>query len=410
MNCNKCGTPILPGEKACRFCGNVGDFSVRIYEEIKPEIIDFTTGNDDIIIIEDDSEDVVEVKETTPIAPVLNEEVSYIEVPVEEKRIAPSIDSIDLTATLTLPIVTPITSEPSNVAPVVKEEVIDNEVVTDEVINSSDVLSSSEIVLDEVTAEKPSLVSQSTPIVITKTDSRKEKQEIIEEVLASANPNPVTEKVKVKKESKVSIIFIIVLVLLLASISLNVYLFLNKETKVEKEVVTTDISGFRVVSLNERKISIPSDWAANYTSQNNYFSLNDSTKNWNATVSVASGVNFKDINTEKSISDITASFGSSKYLFTSDYTKTVDGKDFYIFKGKYYDYSVYIITTSLDNTNTIVADLKFKGEVSETVIGNLLTALSTMKAESMSDFYSANFDFNDITNLIVDNTTKSTNN
>ena len=43
MNCNKCGTPILPGENTCRFCGAIGDFSIR---KEKPEIISFDDIND----------------------------------------------------------------------------------------------------------------------------------------------------------------------------------------------------------------------------------------------------------------------------------------------------------------------------------------------------------------------------
>ena len=38
MKCNKCGTPIIPGENNCRICGNKTDFSERVKE---PEIIDF---------------------------------------------------------------------------------------------------------------------------------------------------------------------------------------------------------------------------------------------------------------------------------------------------------------------------------------------------------------------------------
>ena len=48
MDCNKCGTPILPGENYCRFCGTIGDFSVRKHVEVKPEIIDFNIDDERI--------------------------------------------------------------------------------------------------------------------------------------------------------------------------------------------------------------------------------------------------------------------------------------------------------------------------------------------------------------------------
>lgn len=46
MNCNKCGTPIIPGENTCRFCGTSNNFSKR---EEKHEIIGF----DDIDLLND---------------------------------------------------------------------------------------------------------------------------------------------------------------------------------------------------------------------------------------------------------------------------------------------------------------------------------------------------------------------
>ena len=48
MNCNKCGTPIIPGENTCRFCGTSNNFSKR---EEKHEIIGF----DDIDLLDNDN-------------------------------------------------------------------------------------------------------------------------------------------------------------------------------------------------------------------------------------------------------------------------------------------------------------------------------------------------------------------
>ena len=60
MNCNRCGTPIIPGENSCRFCGAVENFTERKYIDVpeiidfvEPEIIDFTTGEDDVVVSSD---------------------------------------------------------------------------------------------------------------------------------------------------------------------------------------------------------------------------------------------------------------------------------------------------------------------------------------------------------------------
>ena len=54
MNCNKCGTPIIPGENTCRFCGTSNNFSKR---EEKHEIIGF----DDIDYIVEKNEKEAEI-------------------------------------------------------------------------------------------------------------------------------------------------------------------------------------------------------------------------------------------------------------------------------------------------------------------------------------------------------------
>jgi hypothetical protein len=74
-----------------------------------------------------------------------------------------------------------------------------------------------------------------------------------------------------------------------------------------------------------------------------------------------------------------------------------------VFKGKYQNYTVYVITTKLENNTTVVADLKFKGEVEEDVLEKVLTTMSTVSVKNLTEFYDENFDFGTITGLVKDN-------
>ena len=103
MNCNKCGTPIIPGEHTCRFCGTSDNFSKREpkheiigFDDIdyvednnkEAEIIDFMIGEDEVSL--NDEEDVPVVideliKDEPAVAPV--EETKVEEVPTVETKV-----------------------------------------------------------------------------------------------------------------------------------------------------------------------------------------------------------------------------------------------------------------------------------------------------------------------------------
>ncbi len=444
MNCNKCGTPILPGENSCRFCGTVGDYSKRSHDEIKPEIIDFTTGDDDVVIIDDEPENIesipglrpvsIPVAPATPVVtrtepivtpvnvvtpeisevPMSNSIIGHSTVMEEAVTVVPTIER-----TMQIPVVTPITNEPfeptvkqspvvskidSEPVPVVKKE--EYIVPTVAPVTKSAVLVEPVPTVVTPMAELPvtTAVSASTPIIVTEPTSKDTKDEIIKEFVTPVTEDKKENKVKKPSQGLFNILTFILIVLLLVSIIVNCFLLMgdgkdNEEIDDTPVVSTTNQS----VYFNGYKAEVPSNWITVTNKDVNYITLMDSTEDWAMTLNVAPNINSGEISNKTSVDNITKAFGTNKYLFTSDYSKTVDGKDFYIFKGKYYDYSVYVITLSLNNTSTIVADLKFKGEVDDAVLSNVLSSLTTVSTKDLTAFYKSDFNFGDITSLITSN-------
>lgn len=444
MNCNKCGTPILPGENSCRFCGTVGDYSKRSHDEIKPEIIDFTTGDDDVVIIDDEPENIesipglrpvsIPVAPATPVVtrtepivtpvnvatpeisevPMSNSIIGHSTVMEEAVTVVPTIER-----TMQIPVVTPITNEPfeptvkqspvvskidSEPVPVVKKE--EYVVPTVAPVTKSAVLVEPVPTVVTPMAELPvtTAVSASTPIIVTEPTSKDTKDEIIKEFVTPVTEDKKENKVKKPSQGLFNILTFILIVLLLVSIIVNCFLLMgdgkdNEEIDDTPVVSTTNQS----VYFNGYKAEVPSNWITVTNKDVNYITLMDSTEDWAMTLNVAPNINSGEISNKTSVDNITKAFGTNKYLFTSDYSKTVDGKDFYIFKGKYYDYSVYVITLSLNNTSTIVADLKFKGEVDDAVLSNVLSSLTTVSTKDLTAFYKSDFNFGDITSLITSN-------
>lgn len=435
MNCNKCGTPILPGENSCRFCGTVGDYSKRTYEETKPEIIDFTTGDDDVVIIDDEPEKIESIPVIKPVSapvapifsrpepvaapvqvptPVVREAVVSVPTPtpVVMPVSAPVIPKVE--TPVSIPVVTPIVSEPvptvvkqAPVMPVVSS--IDEEPIP--VIKKEEVIVKPQMetpivapVIPVVADLAPTAVSASTPVLVTKDDSKETKEELVDEIVT-----PVTEDKKDAKEKKsnhglFNILTFILIVLLLISVIANCFLLMGNGKENEEVDDTPVVSATnQTIYFNGYKVEVPSNWITTTNKDVNYITLMDSTENWALTLNVAPNTNAIAISDKASIENITKAFGASKYLFTSDYSKTVDGKDFYIFKGKYYDYSVYIITSSLDSTNAIIADLKFKGEVDDDVLNNVLSSLKTVSVKDLTTFYKNDFSFGDIASLVTSN-------
>lgn len=447
MNCNKCGTPILPGENSCRFCGTVGDYSKRSHDEIKPEIIDFTTGDDDVVIIDDEPEKIEIIPGikpvSTPVAPVTPVVIRTEPVVTPINVVTPEIKEVPITniniepsavvqtavpvvpiveAPVQIPVVTPIISEPieptvkqSPVVPIISK--IDSEPVS--VIKKEEFVVPTVTPVTEIMAiVEPSTnavapveqttvetaVSTSTPIIVTEPTSKDTKEEIIKEVEIPVTDEKKENKVKKSSQGLFNILTFVLIVLLLISVIVNCFLLMgdgkdNKEIDDTPVVSTTN----QTVYFSGYKAEVPSNWITVTNKDVSYITLMDSTEDWAMTLNVTPNTNAGEISNKTSVENITKAFGTNKYLFTSDYSKTVDGKDFYIFKGKYYDYSVYIITLGLNNTNTIVADLKFKGEVDDAVLSNVLSSLTTVSTKDLTTFYKNDFNFGDISSLITSN-------
>ena len=418
MNCNRCGTPIIPGENSCRFCGAVENFTERKYIDVpeiidfvEPEIIDFTTGEDDVVVSSDAKPATPSVPTpptppAPPVAPSVPEKpaaptmpaapatpvqqpvapapVSAPAVPeVPSAPVAPVAPSVPEKPAMPAP-VTPITAAPVSTPVEKKEEKVET---ADSKVEAP--------VEAEVKKEEATEVAASTPVVVTAPAENK-----VEEV---KEEKPVKEK-KEKKGSSLSLGTFVLVVLLLASIVLNCFLLMgNSEdnTPVEPQEKPVVSETTQTLYFNNYKLETPSNWIAVSTQNVPYLTIMDRSEEWAVTIDVSNETDSALV--EKSAEQIKEAFKNNKYLFTDSYPKNANNREYYVFKGKYQNYTVYVITTKLENNTTVVADLKFKGEVEEDVLEKVLTTMSTVSTKSLTEFYDENFDFGTITGLVKDN-------
>ena len=418
MNCNRCGTPIIPGENSCRFCGAVENFTERKYIDVpeiidfvEPEIIDFTTGEDDVVVSSDAKPATPAVPTpptppAPPVAPSVSEKPAAPTMPaapatpvqqpvapvapsapavpeVPSAPVAPVAPSVPEKPAMPAP-VTPITAAPVS-TPVEKKE---------EKVETAD--SKVEVPVEaEVKKEEATEVAASTPVVVT-APAENNVEEVKEE-------KPVKEK-KEKKGSSLSIGTFVLVVLLLASIVLNCFLLMGDSednTPVEPQEKPVVSETTQTLYFNNYKLETPSNWIAVSTQNVPYLTIMDRSEEWAVTIDVSNETDSALV--EKSAEQIKEAFKNNKYLFTDSYPKNANNREYYVFKGKYQNYTVYVITTKLENNTTVVADLKFKGEVEEDVLEKVLTTMSTVSTKSLTEFYDENFDFGTITGLVKDN-------
>jgi len=346
MKCNKCGTPIIPGESTCRICGNKADFSKR---EKAPEIIDFP----------EEIEEKVEVNEVVNELPDLVDIVDIEETTVEEVQPTVELPQSDLEQTMSL--------EP---------EVV--ETVSEEVSNKT----------EEVPAVEEPTVQE------TKTSKKK--------VLDKANEKEVKPKKekKDKNENKSSsnIATILLSILLIGSICLNIFLFImDGNSKASGNNGDNETSQtYSKTAFNNYKVNMPSSWITE--NSDNGLLIYDESQNWSASMQVISDTDYETFVTNRE--SFAETLGNKRYQFTSNYSKQVEEKNFYLFKGKYYeDYSVYVIVTELDN-NMLVVDLKFKGEVDDVLLNNILKSMTEVKEKNTDNLFKDNFKFQDISSEI----------
>ena len=353
MNCNKCGTPIIPGENTCRFCGTSNNFSKR---EEKHEIIGF----DDIDLLNDNIQE----------AEIIDFMIGEDEVSLNDEEAPVIIDDLIIDS------------------PVVEETPVQEEIIEEKVVNS-------------VIEEPPTARIPVEDVVKT---IEEEKEEVVEmEPTINLDATAVLEKVEDKKKPKKnddnnkkkggSLLTVLLLVLLIASLIINYFLFTGKD-KIVKPNNTDNITTktLSTIVFNGYETKIPSNWTVNNNNPE-YTLLLDEKLQWSASVMLTEEIDYAKVS-EKT-TQITDALGLQNYLFTSDYNKTSNNKEFYIFKGKYYEYAVYVIVSPVDDDTCAIVDLKFTGEVNEDVLNSLLDSISNMSKANLAPI-KENFEFKNL--------------
>lgn len=372
MNCNKCGTPILPGENTCRFCGTINDFSARVPEQPKLEIIDFDI-EENVIKREPKIINFMLAEDEVSIDPEPAKEVIDFDDSNESEVIKDEQEIIDDESEI--PTVNPIMDEPATAVMPVKEV---KKIIETEEIESNDSKSS----LDDLSKKVDTEIEKKAE---SKLEDNVEKK-----------PEKVGKDDRTEKSGKSSSVLIIVLIMLLIlSIILNCFLLMGKAKKLD--VSDDSVSGVLLDTVySNYEFRIPNNWNVNNSDMEKLL-IYDKSKTWGSSISISSNLDFNL--TKENASKITEEFGKNNYLFTSDYTKTINDKELYIFKGKYYSYATYIIITKVDD-NVIVADLKFTGEVKEDILTSIFNTLTTTSKSDINTLLNNDFEFNDVTKIL----------
>ena len=333
MKCKKCSTPIIPGEKRCRFCGS----TMIIEEENKkrePEIIDII----DDTILEKQPEDVLVVSKKE-----LKKEPEIIDIIDEPKKDIDVTDELDKTTRL------------------------------------------NKIDIEEFTGK----ISKDELNKIEEKKEEKKKEENNE----NEEEKPFNEKMNSY------IIFIVIFVLLVISLVFNLFLFLNRN--VTKKVNDTSISDVKTLSFfNNYELSIPDNWYTKTELEKNLLVIFDSTNEWAASVQILNNVDYELAN-EKA-DEIQELYSKNRYVFTSNYNKKINDTEYFLYKGKYENYSVYLILQKYDDRTVILTDLKFKGEVRKDVLDTILESLANIKINNLNKLYENDFKFEPVGSIISD--------
>ena len=333
MKCKKCSTPIIPGEKRCRFCG-----STMIIEEEnnnrQPEIIDII----DDTILEKQPEDVLVVSKKE-----LKKEPEIIDIIDEPKKDIDVTDELEKTTKL------------------------------------------KKIDIEEFTGK----ISKDE---LNKIEEEKEKKEENKE-------NEIEEEKPFNEKMNSYIIFIVIFILLVISLVFNLFLFLNRN--VTKKVNDTSISDVKTLSFfNNYELSIPDNWYTKTELEKNLLVIFDSTNEWAASVQILNNVDYKLAN--KKADEIQELYSKNRYVFTSNYNKKINETEYFLYKGKYENYSVYLILQKYDDKTVILTDLKFKGEIRKDVLDTILESLSNIKTNNLNKLYEDDFKFDPVGSIISD--------
>ena len=415
MKCNKCGTPIISGENRCRFCGTT--LPIKKVDVIKePELIIEKPKKEIImdipkkveIIKEEPKKEVILDNSSSEIIDIPNK-VEVIKEPSKPEIINEIPEIIKETPKKNMIVEKPKTPEVIKDVPKEPEVITENEkmevVEIPEVIeNKLDIIEKEKTkeidVADEL--EKTAKLERIDLEEFTGKIDREEIKNIVVEASAEKIEEPkkeikqVVEKAFHEKANNFMTLGILVCVLAV-SLTLNGYLYINRykmSPKSSKNISTNT----RTVYYDNYELNIPDNWKTKGIALNNNMLIFDDTNEWGATIEILKNSVFEQ--TEQHKDDINNSFMQKGYTFTSSYNKNTDEMDFYIYKGKYNSYSVYLIVGKINDENAIVTDLKFKGEVNKEILDNVLKVVGNIDSNTLQDFYESDFDFNQVGNLV----------
>lgn len=346
MKCKKCSTPIIPGETRCRFCGS----TMIINDNKEPEIIDII---DDII-------EEKKPKKEPEIIDIIDEQPNN-----KKEIIGEQPKKIDIDVTDELEKTTQL-------------ERIDIEEFTGK-INKEELKK-----IEKETTEKNEVVENEKPIV---------KNEIV------VNENPVEkEEQKFNEKSNTYVVGGVLVSALVISLVFNLFLFLNRN--LSKKSVSDSISEARIETFfNNYEISIPDNWQTKTEVDKDLLMIFDSTTEWAASLQILKDVDYKLVN--KNADDIQKEYAKQNIIFTSNYTKTVNNIDYFLYKGKQENYSVYLILQEVDDSTVLATNLKFKGEIKKEVLDTILDSFSSVKGNNLNKLYESDFNFSQLGDVVT---------
>ena len=401
MKCNKCGTPIISGENRCRFCGST--IVIKKPEVIKePELIIDTPKKSEIIKeIPKAPEVKKEVIMDAPKKPEIIMDVPKKEVIMDVPKKAEIIRE---------PLKPEIIKEIPKAPEVKKEVIMETPKVPEIIMNEPEKIE----IIEEVKKDERKEIDVTDELEKTARLERIDLEEFTgkidrEEIKNIVIETNVEETLEPKKEIKQVVekafhekannfmTFSILICVLAASLTLNGYLYINRYKLATKEAKKIS-ENTRTVYYDNYELNIPDNWNTKGIATNNNMLIFDDTNEWGATIEILKNSVFE--HTEQYKDDINNSFMQKGYTFTSSYNKETEEMDFYIYKGKYNAYSVYLIVGKINDENAIVTDLKFKGEVNKEILDNVLDVVSNIDSNTLQDFYESDFHFNQVGNLV----------
>lgn len=342
MKCNKCGTPIIPGEDTCRICGNKTDFSKR---EIDAEVIDFPE----------------EVVSDTKVE-------KGFELPDLENIV--EVDALDS-----------------------KSEQASKPEIKVETNNQTEIEVKPELKVESVETVEP--IETVKEVIDIEPEEAKIKTKEKKVLDSPAKKTKEKESKTVEKHSNAG--FVLLTLLLICSLAGNIVLFIiNGNAKAAEKEPEEEKIVYSKISYNDYKVTVPSTWINEGSDK---LILYDESQNWSARMQVVENADYDAFVENKD--QLIEKLSPLKYQFTSNYFKKIDNREYYLFKGKYYNYSVYVILTSVGKEKMLVTDLKFKGEVDDILLNSILSVMGEIKENNTQELFKDNFEFQDLSEQVI---------